>query len=91
MSVFVDLQREISGLLSHRAPKVEIRTGSAEGLAREFERQFEMKSVEGTSAAMFAGVPVIEDDLVPSNMAVVVSNGQIINMLKFGPEPTTGK
>lgn len=39
--------------------------------------------VAGDPKATFAGVPVVVSDLLPSNMAVVKLNGEVVQIIRF--------
>lgn len=89
MNAFADMSREISGLLAHRAPKVEIKTGSLSLFAAEISRNIGLRPADhkDVSSMTFSGVPVVESDLIPANMAVIMSGGQIVQILRFADQP----
>ncbi|MDW9762162.1 hypothetical protein GOB02_21735 [Sinorhizobium meliloti] len=83
MDAITDIAREVGGLIAHRAEKVEIRVGSVPMLVEAISRRVNLIKVDGVSFNQFMGVPVVEDKRIPSNAAVIVSNGEIVNILNF--------
>ncbi|MDW9726318.1 hypothetical protein GOB91_29155 [Sinorhizobium meliloti] len=85
MSQISDMAREVAGLHAHRR-KAEIRTGSLSGLVSALNRSVGLSPSEVKDVARFSfmGVDVTEHDLLPSDTAVIMSDGEIINIIKFG-------
>lgn len=77
-----DLAREIQGLREHRLEKVEIRTGSLHKLTEAISRHVDLVPCKSTSMT-FMDVPVVENNYLPANTAVILSNGEIINIINF--------
>lgn len=85
MHVLADMTREIGGLRA-RHQKVEIQTGSLDGLTNAINRAVGYspdKKTAGVTELSFMGVPVIENDHLLPSTAVIISNGEIINILNF--------
>jgi hypothetical protein len=67
-----------------RADKVEIKVGSITKFAIWAERELgALRRTDKPSPSTFAGVPVVEDCIVPGNMAFVVVNGEIEAIVNF--------
>lgn len=84
MSLLTDMTREIAGL--RHCSKVEIQMGSLDGLTSAINRAVGLKTAEpkGVADLTFAGIKVIENDILGPNTAVVLSDGKIINIINFG-------
>jgi hypothetical protein len=89
MSVYLltDMTREIAGLRARRQD-VQIQAGSLDALSSAISRIANLKAedAKGTAALTFAGIKVIERDILPPNTAVIVSDGEIITIIKFDNE-----
>lgn len=85
MSQIADMAREIAGLRAHRQ-KPEIKTGSLSGLVSALNHSVGLKpaDVKNVTSFAFMGIDVVESDLLPDDTAVIMSDGKIVNIIKFG-------
>lgn len=70
--------------------KVEVLCGDIRSFLERLHREVGIipsESLRGDAAVdpkpVFAGVPVVENDLLPSNMAVVKLNGEVVQVIRF--------
>lgn len=84
MSKIADMAREIAGLRTHRQ-KPGIKTGSLSGLVAAFNCYVgrESADVKGLSSFSFMGIDVVENDILPENVAVIMVGDEIVNIIKF--------
>lgn len=73
-----------------RPMQVDVLCGDIDRFIDRLNREIGMvpaKTVTGTVAgepkATFAGVPVVENDILPANMVVVKVNGEIAQIIRF--------
>lgn len=85
-SAFADISREISPLRFDASKKVAIKVKSLDVFIRALEAACGILKDEpkGIATASFGGVPVVQNDLVPANMAVIMQGDEIIQIVKFG-------
>lgn len=88
MNVFADMCREVGGLIAHQAEKLEIKAGSISRLCREISRNVDLIPTDGkkVASAEFMGVRVVEDVRMPENMVAIVSNGELVQVIKFSED-----
>ena len=84
MNQIADMAREVAGLHAHRQ-KPKIKTGSLSGLVSALNRSVGLKTddVKDISSFSFMGIDVVENDILPGNVAVIMSGDEIINIIKF--------
>ena len=85
-SAFADISREISPLRFDASKKTEIKVKSLDAFISALEASCGVlkREPKAIAKASFGGVPVIQNDLVPPNMAVITQGDEIIQIVKFG-------
>lgn len=85
MDFLSDMTREVAGLLAERAPKVEVRVGSAPEFLRAIEQQVGPLKADPRQKPenTFCGVPVIEDWKLPKDMVAILQDGELVNVIRI--------
>jgi hypothetical protein len=78
------MSREIAGLQAWRVKSLGISVGDAEAFVNAIHEQVGLVNDERARAvAKFCGVNVVEDKRLPSNIAAIIQDGEIIQFLVF--------
>lgn len=78
-----DMVREINGL--QRPASVDVRVGSSSLFLQAIEKRVNLvkdASLQGATNT-FCGVPIVEDSRVPENMAIIVQDNEIVQIIRF--------
>jgi hypothetical protein len=80
-----DWEREIAKIKAVPYPMdVDIAAGDVERFAAAIDRQIGFNRREpADGAASICGVPIRHSDLLPANMACLMVNGQVMQLIKF--------
>ena len=72
---------------AHPKRVVDIQCGSVERLVAEISKHVDLRPAPkgAANSATFMGVPVVENDRIPADFAVVVVNGKVANIIDMRP------
>lgn len=87
MSAFADMAIEVSHLAAMKAPDVKINVGDMTAFVGALERCYGPLKDAGPSkkvaSAEFCGVQVFENEALPQNMAAIIQDGKLVNLIRF--------
>jgi len=89
MDFLSKMTQEVLGLLSERAPKVEVRVGSVTEFITAAEKQTGPLVSDpklDSASALFCGIAVIEDWKLPKDMVAILQDGELVNIIRIGGE-----
>lgn len=87
MHAFADMAREVSHIAGTEYPDVKINVGDMTTFFAALDRAVgPIKDADPSqmiASAEFCGIKVIENDLLPRNMAAIIQDGAVINLIRF--------